>query len=54
MKFSVDPVVQIAVEPKDPADLEHLINGFRLLTQSDGCVQWITSPSNENIVCASA
>jgi elongation factor 2 len=31
--------------------IERLINGLRLLTQSDACVQWITSPSNENIVC---
>lgn len=31
MKFSVSPVVRVAVEPKNPADLPKLVEGWFLL-----------------------
>ena len=39
MKFSVSPVVRIAVEPKNPADLPKLVEGMKRLVQADPMVQ---------------
>jgi elongation factor 2 len=38
MKFSVSPVVRVAVEPKNPADLPKLIEGLKRLVKLDSCV----------------
>jgi len=50
MKFSVSPVVRIAVEPKNPADLPKLVEGLKRLAKSDPMVQIITEESGEHIV----
>jgi elongation factor 2 len=42
MKFSVSPVVRVAVEPKNPADLPKLVEGLKRLSKSDPMVQCIT------------
>merc|ERR1719206_929237 len=34
MKFSVSPVVRVAVEPKNPADLPKLVEGLKRLSKS--------------------
>jgi elongation factor 2 len=39
MKFSVSPVVRVAVEPKNPADLPKLVEGLKRLSKSDPMVQ---------------
>merc|ERR1711922_79192 len=39
MKFSVSPVVRVAVEPKNPADLPKLVEGLKRLAKSDPMVQ---------------
>ena len=39
MKFSVSPVVRIALQPKNPQDLPKLIEGMRKLSQMDQLVQ---------------
>merc|ERR1712130_691000 len=39
MKFSVPPVVRVAVEPKTPADLPKLVEGLKRLAKSDPMVQ---------------
>ena len=39
MKFNVSPVVCVAVEPKNPADLPKLVEGLRCLHKSDSIVQ---------------
>jgi len=39
MKFSVSPVVRVAVECKNPADLPKLVEGLKRLTKSDPLVQ---------------
>jgi elongation factor 2 len=41
MKFSVSPVVRVAVEPKNPADLPKLVEGLKRLAKSDPMVQVI-------------
>jgi len=50
MKFSVSPVVRVAVEPKTPSDLPKLIEGLKRLAKSDPCVLCITEESGEHIV----
>ena len=50
MKFSVSPVVRVAVEPKNPADLPKLVEGLKRLAKSDPMVQIITEESGEHIV----
>ncbi|KAJ2314957.1 translation elongation factor 2 [Coemansia sp. Cherry 401B] len=50
MKFSVSPVVQVAVEVKNQQDLPKLIEGLKRLSKSDPCVLTYTSDSGEHIV----
>jgi elongation factor 2 len=50
MKFSVSPVVRVAVEPKNPADLPKLVEGLKRLSKSDPLVQTSIEESGEHIV----
>ncbi|XP_056270924.1 elongation factor 2-like [Pseudoliparis swirei] len=51
MKFSVSPVVRVAVEVRNPADLPKLVEGLKRLAKSDPMVQCIIEESGEHIVC---
>ncbi|KAJ2740076.1 translation elongation factor 2, partial [Coemansia sp. BCRC 34301] len=53
MKFSVSPVVQIAVDVKNQQDLPKLVEGLKRLSKSDPCVLCFTSESGEHIVAGS-
>jgi len=50
MKFSVSPVVRVAVEPLNPADLPKLVEGLKRLAKSDPMVQCLFEESGEHIV----
>jgi len=50
MKFSVSPVVRVAVEPKNPADLPKLVEGLKRLSKSDPMVQCFIEESGEHII----
>lgn len=50
MKFSVSPVVRVAVEPKNPQDLPKLVDALRLLVKTDPCIQITTSSAGEHII----
>jgi len=50
MKFSVSPVVRVAVEPKNPSDLPKLVEGLKRLSKSDPCVRCYIEESGEHIV----
>ncbi|RKP07637.1 eukaryotic translation elongation factor 2 [Thamnocephalis sphaerospora] len=50
MKFSVSPVVQVAVEVKNANDLPKLVEGLKRLSKSDPCVLCFTNESGEHIV----
>ncbi|KAJ1852563.1 translation elongation factor 2, partial [Coemansia sp. RSA 486] len=50
MKFSVSPVVQVAVDVKNHQDLPKLVEGLKRLSKSDPCVVCTTSESGEHIV----
>uniref|UniRef100_A0A667Y678 Eukaryotic translation elongation factor 2 n=1 Tax=Myripristis murdjan TaxID=586833 RepID=A0A667Y678_9TELE len=47
MKFSVSPVVRVAVEAKNPADLPKLVEGLKRLSKSDPMVQHIVAGAGE-------
>merc|ERR1711943_9368 len=50
MKYSVSPVVQQSVKPKNAADLPKLVEGLKRLSKSDPIVQCFSSESGEHIV----
>jgi len=50
MKFSVSPVVRVAVECKNAQDLPKLVEGLKRLAKSDPMVQCIIEESGEHIV----
>ncbi len=50
MKFSVSPVVRVAVEAKKPSGLSKLVEGLKHLAKSDPMVQCTIEESGEHIV----
>jgi len=50
MKFSVSPVVRVAVEPKNAQDLPKLVEGLKRLSKSDPMVQVMIEESGEHII----
>jgi elongation factor 2 len=50
MKFSVSPVVEVAVEVKNAQDLPKLVEGLKRLSKSDPCVQTRIAETGEHIV----
>ncbi|KAL9987601.1 hypothetical protein ACROYT_G001938 [Oculina patagonica] len=50
MKFSVSPVVRVAVEAKNPSELPKLVEGLKRLAKSDPMVQCTIEESGEHIV----
>jgi len=50
MKYSVSPVVKVAVRPKNPADLPKLVEGLRRLSNSDQIVETYVEATGEHIV----
>jgi elongation factor 2 len=50
MKYSVSPVVRVAVKPKNAADLPKLVEGLKKLAKSDPLVQCITEETGEHVI----
>jgi elongation factor 2 len=50
MKYSVSPVVRVAVAPKHPQDLPKLIEGLRILAKADPLIQCYAEETGEQIV----
>jgi elongation factor 2 len=50
MKFSVAPVVRIAVAPKQAVDLQKLVDGLDRLAKSDPCVQVSHEKTGQHII----
>eukprot|EP00758_Cryptobia_borreli_P010045 Tbor_TRINITY_DN5529_c1_g3::TRINITY_DN5529_c1_g3_i2::g.12932::m.12932/K03234/EEF2; elongation factor 2 len=50
MKYSVSPVVRVAVQAKNPADLPKLVEGLKRLAKSDPLVVTSIEESGEHIV----
>jgi len=50
MKYSVSPVVRVAVDCKNASDLPKLMEGLKRLAKSDPLVLCLTAPTGEHIV----
>merc|ERR1712070_931660 len=50
MKYSVSPVVKVAVRPKDGKDLPKLVEGLKKLSKSDPLVVCTSEESGEHII----
>lgn len=50
MKYSVSPVVRVAVEAKNAADLPKLVEGLKKLSKSDPLVVCLTEESGQHII----
>jgi elongation factor 2 len=50
MKYSVSPVVRVAVEPKLASDLPKLVEGLKRLSKSDPLVVCYTEESGEHVI----
>ena len=54
MKFSVAPVVQVAVEPKNLADLPRFIEGLRMLSKFDPLVMASSEENGQHLIAGSS
>ncbi|EFC43897.1 translation elongation factor 2 [Naegleria gruberi] len=50
MKYSVSPVVQMGVEPANPADLSRFVEGLKRLVQSDPLLECKQNDSGQHIL----
>lgn len=44
------PIVRVALEPENPADLDKMIEGLKLLVQSDPCAEYEQFESGEHVL----
>ncbi|KAF8967113.1 P-loop containing nucleoside triphosphate hydrolase protein [Flammula alnicola] len=44
------PIVRVALEPVKPADMQKLVNGLKLLSQSDPCVETFQQQTGEHVI----
>ncbi|KAG8912311.1 Cytoplasmic GTPase/eEF2-like protein (ribosomal biogenesis) [Tulasnella sp. 417] len=44
------PIVRVALEPENPADLPKLVSGLRLLNQADPCVETFQQETGEYVI----
>lgn len=44
------PIVRVALEPEEPADLPKLVEGLRLLNQADPCVEVLVQETGEHVI----
>lgn len=44
------PIVRVALEPVNPADLNKMVTGLQLLEQSDPCAQYEVLPNGEHVI----
>ncbi|KAF2762674.1 elongation factor 2 [Pseudovirgaria hyperparasitica] len=44
------PIVRVALEPENPSDLDKMINGLRMLEQSDPCAEYEVLESGEHVI----
>lgn len=50
MKYSVSPVVRVAVQVKNPADLPRLVEGLKKLSKSDPLVVCTIEENGQNVI----
>ena len=52
MTFQVSPMLKVAVEPSNPADLGALVKGLKLLNKADPLVVYTVSQRGEHVLAA--
>lgn len=52
MMFQVSPMLKVAIEPSNPADLGALVKGIKLLNRADPFVEYTVSHRGEHILAA--
>ncbi|KAL9046483.1 MAG: hypothetical protein Q9214_000692 [Letrouitia sp. 1 TL-2023] len=50
VSMGAQPIVRVALEPVNPSDLDKMINGMRLLEQSDPCAKYEVLESGEHVI----
>lgn len=50
VSMATPPIVRVALEPVNPADLGKMVTGLRLLEQSDPCAQYEVLPNGEHVI----
>lgn len=50
LSMGSQPIVRVALEPENPADLSKMITGLRLLQQSDPCAAYEVLESGEHVI----
>ncbi|CAI7582164.1 unnamed protein product [Penicillium pancosmium] len=50
ISLSTPPIVRVALEPANPADLGKMVTGLRMLEQSDPCALYEVLPSGEHVI----
>ena len=50
LRMGNQPIVRVALEPANPADLDRMIRGMKLLEQSDACAQYEVLESGEHVI----
>lgn len=48
--MGAQPIVRVALEPENPADLQKMIDGIKLLVQSDPCAEYEQFESGEHVL----
>lgn len=44
------PIVRVALEAVSPADMPKLVNGLKLLSQADSCVETFQQQTGEHVI----
>ncbi|GAA5829110.1 hypothetical protein JCM11251_004129 [Rhodosporidiobolus azoricus] len=44
------PIVRVALEPQDPSEMPKLVEGLRLLSQADPCVETLVQATGEHVI----
>ncbi|WFC98912.1 Cytoplasmic GTPase/eEF2-like protein (ribosomal biogenesis) [Malassezia yamatoensis] len=50
VRRNATPIVRVALEPKNPADMPKLVEGLRLLNQADPCVEVMVQDNGEHVI----
>lgn len=50
ISMGAQPIVRVALEPENPADLDKMIKGIKLLVQSDPCAEYEQFESGEHVL----
>ncbi|KAK6357051.1 Elongation factor-like GTPase 1 [Orbilia javanica] len=44
------PIVRVALEPKNPSQLQQMIKGLKLLEQADPCLEYLVQSNGEHVI----